>query len=72
MEKFRSFEDPATGIMPFMPHKAVVPKNLLFRLIRGIIGLGLALVRLPFLLVFTSLLVLGSTVRPVFCELQPL
>ena len=71
MEKFRSFEDPATGIMPFMPHKAVVPKNLLFRLIRGIIGLGLALVRLPFLLVFTSLLVLGSTVRPVFCELQP-
>eukprot|EP00961_Rhodomonas_salina_P104669 1409039-Rhodomonas_salina.1 len=21
MEKFRSFEDPATGIMPFMPHK---------------------------------------------------
>jgi hypothetical protein len=60
MEKFRTFEDPATGIMPFMPHKAVVPKNPLFRLVRGLVGLALAFVRLPFLLVLACLLFVGT------------
>lgn len=61
MEKFRTFEDPATGIMPFMPHKVVVPKNLLFRLVRGLIGFSLVTVRLPFLMVVVCLLVFCKT-----------
>jgi len=75
MEKFRTFEDPATGIMPFMPHKAVVPKNILFRFVRGIIGLLLALLRLPFLLLLTVLLGVGSTTAglvPVAAVRRPL
>ena len=61
MEKFRTFEDPATGIMPFMPHKVVVPKNLLFRLVRGLMGLSLAIFRLPFLVVLVCLLFFGNS-----------
>jgi hypothetical protein len=62
MEKFRTFEDPATGIMPFMPHKSVVPKNPLVRLVRGLSGLGLLLVRLPLLLLATFLYAMSSFV----------
>jgi hypothetical protein len=75
MEKFRTFEDPATGIMPFMPHKAAVPKNPIFRLVRACMGLCLALLRLPFLLVLTCILVIGSTLAslvPVAALRRPL
>ena len=61
MEKFRTFEDPATGIMPFMPHKVVVPKNSFVRLVRALFGLALLLVRLPLLLIATSAFAILST-----------
>ena len=61
MEKFRTFEDPATGIMPFMPHKVVVPKNSFVRLVRALVGLALLLVRLPLLLIATSAFAILST-----------
>eukprot|EP00802_Teleaulax_amphioxeia_P014415 Tamp_14480.p1 GENE.Tamp_14480~~Tamp_14480.p1 ORF type:complete len:387 (-),score=58.66 Tamp_14480:464-1600(-) len=75
MEKFRTFEDPATGIMPFMPHKAIVSKNPLFRLVRAGMGLCLVLLRLPILLVLTCILVIGSALAslvPVAALRRPL
>lgn len=113
MEKFRSFEDPATGIMPFMPHKVaysccflpsrgflvldlqccseqrsescmihcagfnlalvvcvvqvVRPKNILMWLLRGLAGLALVLLRLPFALVAYLCFVLAGTL----CRYKP-
>mmetsp|Transcript_7650 Transcript_7650/g.18501 ORF Transcript_7650/g.18501 Transcript_7650/m.18501 type:complete len:378 (-) Transcript_7650:199-1332(-) len=59
MEKFRSFEDPTTGIMPFMPPPVVVSKNPLFRLVRGIFSLAFTLIRLPLATVALLLLLPG-------------
>jgi len=58
MEKFRTFEDPATGIMPFMPAKIIVPKNILVRIVRGLLGYAAALIRVP--LAAFALLWLGA------------
>ncbi|EKX52823.1 hypothetical protein GUITHDRAFT_133253 [Guillardia theta CCMP2712] len=68
MEKFRSFEDPASGIMPFMPEKVVRPKNILLKVFRGLIGLCLGLVKFP---VCAILFLLFILVRSIF-ELLPI
>jgi len=54
--------------MPFMPHKVVRPKNILMWLLRGLAGLALVLLRLPFALVAYLCFVLAGTL----CSLIPI
>ncbi len=47
MEKFTKFDDPSTGINPFMPNKIITSTNTLKNIILTIISLFLAASRFP-------------------------
>lgn len=47
MEKFTKFDDPSTGINPFMPNKVTTSTNTLKNIILTIISIFLAASRLP-------------------------
>jgi len=73
-ERFTRWNEPKSGINPFVPHRRKWPHNLVGRCVKGVVGLALAVLRLPIVLVLFACLAVTSLLMKlvrVLCGLTP-
>ena len=62
MEKYRKFDDPATGVNPFIP-LSETPRPTWMRILRIPGAIFLTIVKIPFVLILLAFMALGELIK---------